>query len=480
MQVQDAEGLFNAQNQLALDHSKWTQPHFSTTFEDWKRVLGYPDEDATRLAFIQKMPSSSTRYGSQLHCLKLTCKQQSDKGVHEEKVTAGFIDFEVKLIKDSVSGNVREITIRSIIVRAQMRRQGCGKMLYQAMLKYLTPGELDIIRLCVVDINQAALCFYFKLGFKITRWSLRHMGADDRVKVVLLCMQKLNCRKSSATPICLQDMPHVFGEGVVGEIVNLVQTGGSGQEASKRACIEKYNPSTQTFTVVHTKQDKDSQPVSSDICVNDMYSHGFLSFDRSPSVQLNDSQSAWALQEINEGCPFADIGIQQKGADEANDMSPTKDVERHHVSETTAKSVKRARLEGPGKTHVHISHLKLRRTALNVFDEGKINIGLQLHELGFIVRDIAVASQAGVRTDDVILAVRGTSLICGHLGDVDKETYRQEARAKLKQAFGNKPGVVDIIVGPLEVLREQPLEDVCAGLSTILQRINAKPGFDVD
>jgi ribosomal protein S18 acetylase RimI-like enzyme len=287
--VSDAEALFKAQNEFVQEHYDLTKPHSNTNFDKWKLVLGYPQDDTKRLEFIRNMANGSTKHGKSLHCLKLTRYEG------EKAITAGFIDFEVRQISDKnlKKSTVREIYIRSVIVYESMRRQGCGRKLYHALFQYLSPGDLDVIRLYVVDLNQAAVAFYFKLGFKITQWFFRELGAETKTdpgfKAVFLCMQKLQGEQadSGKHQIALQDMPHLFNEQVVGEIVH-VDCEDGGSEWTQCARIRVYDKKSNTFTISHADTDNDDdESLVSDLCVNDLFSSGRLYFDTPPSIFLN-------------------------------------------------------------------------------------------------------------------------------------------------------------------------------------------------
>jgi ribosomal protein S18 acetylase RimI-like enzyme len=292
LREEDAVSLFKAQNDFVSDHHMLTRSVSSATFEDWKLVLGYPEDDQRRMEFIRKMPSASTKHGDRLHCLKLTCYEGA------KITTAGYIDFEVKKSKDALSGKVREIYIRSIFVDAKMRRRGCGTRLFDAMLKYLGEPEadFDVVRLYAMDLNEPAIKFYFKLGFKITQWFVRRIGSEPSYKVVFLCMQKLCGQLHSdgnheALAVSLQDMPPLFAEQVVGESIDLFSQP-SLSEGGRRGHIMKYNLTTRRFSIAFEQEDSESPVVLHDVCVNDLYSSGLLTFKRSPSTFLNERQAS--------------------------------------------------------------------------------------------------------------------------------------------------------------------------------------------
>merc|ERR1719491_322224 len=147
-------------------------------------------------------------------------------------------------------------------------------------------------------MNQAAINFYFKLGFKITQWFFRQVGEDTKTvacfKSVFLCMQKLQGKqvvsgKPGELSISLQDMPHLFADQVVGEIVYVDCENGS-SEWTQRAYIEDYDPRSQTFTIAHLQKGAESglpQPLVPDLCVNDLFSCGRLTFEKPPSILVN-------------------------------------------------------------------------------------------------------------------------------------------------------------------------------------------------
>lgn len=283
--IEDTETLFRAQNELVLEHTNLTTAHSGVTVEEWKSALGFPADDALRMEFLRNMPSASTKHGGTLHCLKLICCRVDDDGYQCQAAIAGFIDFEVKTISDALSGNGREIYIRSIIVCPRMRRRGCAKMLYDAMLEHLGPGEFDAIRLYVVDLNEAAIKFYFQLGFKITKWFMNRLRNEPCFDVVFLCMQKLQGERLSrpgALPVTLQDMPHIFQDQVVGEIVEVAGKDGHKQ----RARIESYDANSRLFALA----DSSGQVFDSEICVNEQYSCGHLAFERPPTILHSQGQ----------------------------------------------------------------------------------------------------------------------------------------------------------------------------------------------
>jgi len=279
LRTEDTETLFRAQNELVLEHTNLTTSLSGVTVEEWKEALGFPTDDALRMEFLRNMPSASTKHGRTLHCLKLTCCRVDDDGYQSQAAIAGFIDFEVNTISDALSGNGREIYIRSIIVCPRMRRCGCAKMLYDAMLEHLGPGEFDAIRLYVVDLNEAAIKFYFQLGFKVTKWFPNRLRDEPCFEVVFLCMQKLQGKRLSrpgALPVQLQDMPHIFQDQLVGEIVEIAGKDGHKQ----RARIESYDANSRLFALAGNS----GQVFDSDICVNELYSCGHLTFEKAPTI----------------------------------------------------------------------------------------------------------------------------------------------------------------------------------------------------
>jgi hypothetical protein len=222
------------------------------------------------------MPTHSTKHGEKLHCLKL-----SDTRGHK-KDTVGFIEFEVKTVVDGMVGNVREIYIRSLVVCPHLRRQGYGTRLYHAMLEYLGVGELDAINLYVMDMNQDAINLYFKLGFQVTQWFARRLGDESGFKVVFLCMQMLR-RVSDHIPMSLQEMPHLFEDEAVGEVVQILSEDGSCEK--RRARVEAYDNRSKMFIVAHVSavgQHQSQQCRVEKICLNDLYSRGYLTFERLP------------------------------------------------------------------------------------------------------------------------------------------------------------------------------------------------------
>lgn len=288
--VEDAESLFQAQNEFVAEHEKLTRKYSGTSFDTWKTTMGYPLDDKMRLEFIRNMATFSTKHGKSLHCLKLT-RYQGDVAI-----TAGFIDFEVRGIKDDLTGNVREIYIRSIIVFRNLRRQGCGRKLYSALFQYLSPGELDVIRLYVVDLNLAAINFYFKLGFRMTQWFLRELGDAKRkrkpFKAVFLCMQKLRGDRPGAMAISLQNMPAIFAEQVIGHVIHVDSSDGE-REWVQRAVIKDYDSEKQLFSIAYLEDGKNKAEDGvdnsiHDVDVNFLYSSGQLVFEKPPSTWMNN------------------------------------------------------------------------------------------------------------------------------------------------------------------------------------------------
>jgi len=432
--VEDAESLFDAQNQLAADHVQFTEPYFTTTFEEWKTALGYPPDDAKRLQFIQCVPSYSTKFGDKLHCLKLTCS-------HGKKtVVAGFIEFEIRQISDPNMGEVREVYIRNLIVRARMRGQGCGTMLYRAMLDYLGTTELDIIRLEAAELNQAATRFYFKLGFRITQTSVRCVGESRNVKLLFLCMQKLQGEKAH---IALQDMPHIFKGDVIGEIVNIVHKDKSGEEKIRQARVETYDPHKQRFTT-----ERIADGAVHDVCLNQLFSVGRLTFEKPPSVKLNE-------------IPAPVLSRVDNPKKRARESSPAPKA----AAKNRAKAAPKAAPQAP-------EPLKLRRAMMRVFDGGKIGVGLQLGELGYIVCD-KVSTQCELTQGDVIVAVRGKSLLRGSGDDVDAKEYRTKVRSTLQHELGNTIGVAEVVLGSLDNLSAWGWLEVNSALQNFIKESTA-------
>merc|ERR1712070_1236263 len=89
-------------------------------------------------------------------------------------------------------------------------------------------------------------------------------------------------------------------------------------------------------------------------------------------------------------------------------------------------------------------------------------------ELGYIVKD-AVSQQSGLHIGDVIVAVRGTSLIKGKDDDFDSDAYKDKARTKLKTAIGSTIGVAEVVVGSVDVLRQRGWEGVQLGLDKFIK-----------
>lgn len=149
------------------------------------------------------------------------------------------------------------------------------------MFEYLGPGEIDAIRLYVVDMNQAAINLYFKLGFKVTQWFFRKLGGETGFKAAFLCMQKMQGeRLHTGLAISLQEMPHLFSEQIVGQAVYVCKDGSC--QKSQCALIEEYDSLSETFTLVYLPEQVRHRKVD----VNDLFSCGNLTFEVSPSVCL--------------------------------------------------------------------------------------------------------------------------------------------------------------------------------------------------
>jgi len=269
---EDTVALFIAQNQLVAEHELLTKPHSSATFDDWKLVLGYPTDNAQRLEFIRNMPTYATKHGDRLHCLKLCDHREGKSDI------VGFIEFEVKAFADDIAGNVREIYIRNLVVCPHLRGRGYGTLLYNGLLEYLSVGDVDVINLYVVDMNRSAINLYLKLGFKVTQWFTRRLEDETGFKAVFLCMQRMH---GDAGCITLQEMPHLFKEEAVGEVVEILLEGGDSQK--RRARIEAYDGSSQTFTIAYASAERNTfqQGRVDNVCLNDLFSRGYLSFERS-------------------------------------------------------------------------------------------------------------------------------------------------------------------------------------------------------
>jgi len=282
---EDEETLFSFQNALATEHAEITAPYSKATLEHWKKILGFPEDDAQRLKFIQKMSTSSTKHGSALHCLKLT------RHSGDQATVVGFIEFQVTTTKDRLAGNIREIYIRSIVVEPSMRRKGHGRRLYDAMIEYLGIGSRDVLRLQVLDMNKAAAALYFNLGFKITQWEFLDLGDDSGFRVLFLCMQKLQGEHFAS--VSLQDMPHLFQDEIIGAQCHIIHTDGI-EEWSQRAVIEAYEAFTQQYTVTSLADDSDARKIQATImgvCVNTLFAHGLLQFEVPPTIQLRNGVS---------------------------------------------------------------------------------------------------------------------------------------------------------------------------------------------
>lgn len=558
LHVRDAEVLFKAQNQLVLEHEALTKPHCSATFDEWKTVLGYPSDDERRRSFIRNMPSGSTKHGRDLHCLKLT----------QGNNIIGFIEFEVKHIKDELAGNARDIYVRNLVVGAQRRRQGCGHMLYKAMLKFLGLGPLDVIRLSVMDLNQAAVNLYFKLGFKITQWYFRKLSKDGGFRVIFLCMQnmrgeRLDSEKPESLPISLRDMPHLFKEEILGEHINIAYTDGS-CVGTRYASIKAYDKSSRTFTVLHLPDSGKCkllrhpawQPAetSENICVNDLYSCGKLTFEKAPSIMLNDGRvvafavpvpqdalkPAQADQSENSckstSCPSSppakDAHTTPKTDSERKrvrwpscalsltfeeaespptkcgsgrkrlawpscvlvpakqprvvqrpiELSPANKVSSPSLSssdfalQSISRSTRSDDIEEFSLPRSHRVSDVLRRAEMSIFAGGKINVGISVDELGFIVRDTMLNEQIDLQLGEVIVAVGNTSLLRDDFDDPHDEVYKQKARSKLRQSLGKIEGVVGVVVGSLTTLRQRTLPEVRVELDKVMQSISAIAG----
>lgn len=100
-------------------------------------------------------------------------------------------------------------------------------------------------------------------------------------------------RKKSGGPLALQEMPHLFKEETVGEFVDVVCNQGSAHEKIHRYRIEQYDSHSRKFTLVagmnpSLNGDGSSPSRLQDICVNHLYSHGLLTFERAASVFLKE------------------------------------------------------------------------------------------------------------------------------------------------------------------------------------------------
>jgi ribosomal protein S18 acetylase RimI-like enzyme len=478
---EDAQVLFNAQCQLLVEHERLSEQHFEVTSHEWKSVLGYPEDDSKRLAFIKHMISGSTRLGDRLHCLKLLHHEGMEKSV------AGFIDFEVTHISDQKCGKMREIKIRNIIVSARMRRQGCGKMLYEAMLEYLGPGEVDVIQLNVVDLNTAAMSLYFKLGFRITQRFIRLLGSG--LKVVLLVMQalqgvRLNPEMPDALPLSLQDMPKFFKQEVVGEVVYITHSDAVLLEKSQRARIEGFDKVFNLFTLRHLPWHAGScggPCVLRRVNVNEFYACGNLRFERPASICLNKGHplataacdtSTWNSEHTSTTgltdedqkfkithhvvCPLIVL----------SKIARERSLEVKQGNVGTKRGIVLEQLSPPRKRArgVFASPL-LRFSNLRVYPEGKIRIGLGLDELGFVVKDTASDVQPELHMDDVIIAVGRTSMISdGSWGEASKEL----ARAKLKSSLSNTNGFVSVVVGNSRCLQARSVESLRQELKLLI------------
>lgn len=76
----------------------------------------------------------------------------------------------------------------------------------------------------------------------------------------------------------LSTMRHLFREEAVGEVVEIIAEDGSLEK--RQARIEAYDPSSETFSIVYfsASQEDDRRCLIDNICLNDLFSRGYLTF----------------------------------------------------------------------------------------------------------------------------------------------------------------------------------------------------------
>lgn len=339
-------------------------------------------------------------------------------------------------------------------------------MLYDAMVCFLEPFDIDVIRLCVADMNTTALGFYFKLGFQITSWSREDMFSCNSPSIYLLTMQKVHeSRRAGSLPLCLRKMPPMFNHNVKGEAICIVIKQGTSTGTALHATIKDYDPITRMFTVEYDPEhshlrsgsgsDLPTTPSLSKVCVNSMYARGELTFNRSPSFRRISPTIRYASKDF----ASASQGEAHLTSQKHNRPALTQGVT----------SPKRARLSTPG-LNVSASGFVFRKSILDVSDGGEINVGGRFEKFGFTVRHIADGAQPGLKINDVILAVGGIPLLRPN-DDVDQEEYSRNARLKLSKAIGKKRSKIKIVLASEEALRKQGLDELRVALDSFIASV---------
>jgi len=110
------------------------------------------------------------------------------------------------------------VQVKQVFVRKELRRKGCGKLLFDTMMGALSSEECAEVRLSVLDLNTVATRWYRRIGFSVVNLSREQIGPKDRANIIIYQeMRRINGVKRSD----VLSVPLLFRNEVVHEVITI-------------------------------------------------------------------------------------------------------------------------------------------------------------------------------------------------------------------------------------------------------------------
>lgn len=286
LELGDVNDFIALQDMFARDHLELTAPIYEVTLRDWQLNLLCPvhilQEVGGRERHVASMVRRDDVCFQRLHILKAVAKTV------DSRLLAGYIMFQVHEEKRVKRGRGRRgkatiqgpwLQVKQVFVRKDMRKRGCGKLLFDSMLNSLRPAEKADVRLSVLDINTAAMEWYRSSGFVVTGLSLDRIGERDDYNVIVY--QEMRLLRDHATSI-----PSIFRGEVIREVIRIDYPDKSGTFDVR---IVGYDEKERWHYVDSRGLSQwEGENFTDVVNLNEFYRNGFVEFKRHLSLVHRD------------------------------------------------------------------------------------------------------------------------------------------------------------------------------------------------
>lgn len=304
LEIGDVDEFVRLQDLFAEEHLSLTRPFYEqVSLRDWQLGLLCParilEEPGGRERHVESMVKRDEECFQKLFILKVM-----EQLNHAPPTMAGYIMFQVHeqvRPKRPKNGRGRQrgrgvgtrlaanaplgpwAQVKQVFVRKEVRRKGCGKLLFDTMIEALGPEECGELRLSVLDLNSVATKWYRSIGFIVVNLSREQIGFKDQVNVIIYQeMRRLSGAKRSEPLL----FPSLFKNEVMHEVITIDYPDKSGVYTVR---IIGYDEQQRWH---HVNSDQlslwEGETFTDIINLNEFFRDGYITFQRHLSLIHRD------------------------------------------------------------------------------------------------------------------------------------------------------------------------------------------------